>query len=189
MVVPAAPDWTNAKIFDPYWNGRADAALPLIRGRRVADIGCGAPQYLKSILSKHVEYRPADLTRWSADTEECDLQAGRFPARSLSKCDTAVVLGVLEYLTDVPAALRGLGLARSIVFSYRFKARNASDASRPMLQAALRSMGFRITGETMFADNTIIRAVRGWPAWGEILKARLARKKARWARRVRRFLG
>jgi hypothetical protein len=180
----APPDWTKPESFNPWWNGRADAALALITGRRIADIGCGAPQYLRSILPEGVEYLPADLTVWTPDTEECDLGAGRFPERALARCDTVVVLGVLEYLTDVPAALRGLSAAPAIVFSYRFGARNASDATLRDLRHVLRAMGFRITRRTRFQSNTIIRAVRGWSMWGEILRSRLDKRR----RRIRKAL-
>lgn len=76
----------------------------------VCDIGCGAPQDVRSLLPRNIRYLPADLHCWTADTEYCDLEKKIFPEKSLAACDTALMLGVIEYMQDAAGVFAGLAL-------------------------------------------------------------------------------
>ncbi len=113
----------NARWFDPdsyntMWNGRAEAAAALQNGARwVCDIGCGM-QALKAFL-KDAIYLPADLNRWTDDTETCDLNAGIYPERALKRAELCYLLGVVEYLYHPEKAIGHIALkADRLVVTY-----------------------------------------------------------------------
>ncbi len=95
-------DWSDPKNYLPSWDNRAAEAAKFIPERsRVLDIGCGR-MAVRGFLPPGCSYIPADLTRWTEDTIQVDLNAGQFPEGTY---DVIVMLGVLEYLNDVPAVL------------------------------------------------------------------------------------
>ena len=65
----------------------------------VCDLGCG-PQFLRRHLGQGIVYLPADLIQWTPDTEVCDVNAGHLPVRSLTLCDTCVMMGVIGRIRD-----------------------------------------------------------------------------------------
>ena len=115
-------DWSDRRVFqDRYWKWarRARVVARLCRDDHwVCDIGCGM-QPLRWFLPKGSIYLPADLVRWSEDTEFCDLNAGRLPLCSLTLCDVAVMIGLVEYIEDLESLLSQLSdYAEFIAFTY-----------------------------------------------------------------------
>jgi hypothetical protein len=113
--------WFEADSFHQSWDNRAREAARLLRRdeRTVCEIGCGARQALRSLLPNGSIYRPADLNKWSDDTEVCDLNAGQLPESSLLEADACFLLGVAEYINDVPKLLRDIhDRVPSLIVSY-----------------------------------------------------------------------
>lgn len=103
--------WLDPKSYSPHWTPRAVKAVAMLENAfAVCDIGCGAPQDVRSILPDDIRYLPADLKQWTSDTEICDLNAGIFPEKSLSACDYVLMLGVIEYIFDPAKVFSGLSL-------------------------------------------------------------------------------
>lgn len=113
-------DWHDPSIYKQHWATRAPRVIPLLASSRVVcDIGCGAPQTLRTLLPKTVKYLPADLKQWTPDTELCDLNAGLFPEAALAAADTCVILGVFEYLNEPEKVLSEIAKrCPRLVFSY-----------------------------------------------------------------------
>ncbi len=101
--------WKNsAELANPLWTSRsARAARFIAPGSRVLDIGCGA-MTLERHLPDGCVYLPADLFARDERTRLIDLGRRRYPEGT--NADLAVLLGVLEYLTDgdLEALLRWL---------------------------------------------------------------------------------
>ncbi|WP_428487096.1 methyltransferase domain-containing protein [Rhodopila sp.] len=111
--------WEDATSYERFWSDRSAAAAKLCRsGQWVCDIGCGM-QGLKAMLPAGCTYLPADLRRWEPVVETCDLNAGRLPERHLVRCDVVILLGVIEYIYDLPRLLAALARrAETVVVSY-----------------------------------------------------------------------
>jgi hypothetical protein len=126
--------WLESASFKSNWNKRAPFAAALCADSRcVCDIGCGT-QALRSLLPSAVRYLPADITQRTEDTILCDLNQRVLPEKYLLEADTVTMLGVLEYLFDVPWVLRSLRpFINTIVTSY-----NPSD----MIQSGRRERGW-----------------------------------------------
>lgn len=111
--------WESATSYEVFWAHRAAAAARLFRaGEWICDIGCGE-QRLRAMLPAGCVYLPADLRQWDAAVEPCDLNAGILPKRHLARCDVAALLGVIEYIYDLPRLFDSLGRwAETMVISY-----------------------------------------------------------------------
>jgi hypothetical protein len=77
------------------------AARVIPPGATVLDLGCGA-MALRQYLPPGCQYHPADLVSRGPDAQVVDLNKGEFPVGSF---DWIVMLGVIEYVFDVPAVL------------------------------------------------------------------------------------
>jgi Methyltransferase domain len=104
------------------WSGRAARAARMLHGfSSVCDIGCGPYQLLRYLLPSQVAYYPCDMTAWAPNLEICDLNTGRLP-ESLSSCDVAVMLGVVEYLTHPEKTFREIARTEaSLLVTYNPK--------------------------------------------------------------------
>lgn len=111
--------WMDETQYDAGWQARAGRAVELARDSRwFCDIGCG-PEVLRGLLPRGSVYLPADLRRWTPDTAEIEINAGRLPVTYLELSDTCFLLGVLEYLLDVERFVRALpSRVDRVVFSY-----------------------------------------------------------------------
>ena len=165
-----AARWTDPDSYLPFWDSRAVAVGPLLRGRRwVCDIGCGR-QALRAQLEPGTRYLPADLRGWTADTETCELNQGRLPRRALLRCDVAVMLGVLEYIVDPALLLTRLHRhAEHLLLTYclpelwevdraGFGWVNALRAEE--LQALLTGAGYTVTATSRFEDRQLVVQAR-----------------------------
>ena len=141
--------WSQSTSFKSNWNKRAPFAAALCAdGRCVCDIGCGM-QTLRSLLPKGIKYLPADITKRTEDTAICDLNQRILPEQYLLDADTVTLLGVLEYLFDVPWVLRSLHpFIKTLVASY-----NPSD----MIPSGRRERGW----VNDFTLDELVRMIHG----------------------------
>jgi hypothetical protein len=100
--------WSKIDSFKQNWDTRAPFAAALCADSKVVcDIGCGR-QALRRLLPLHIVYRPADLVQRSDDTAICDFNKKQLPESYLIEADTVTLLGVLEYIYDVPWVLNSV---------------------------------------------------------------------------------
>ncbi|ETB33475.1 MULTISPECIES: class I SAM-dependent methyltransferase [Mycobacterium avium complex (MAC)] len=92
--------WLDPTSYDDSWECRTERAAQLVSaGHRVIEFGAGTRK-LERYLDPSCTYVPSDLTDRGPGTIVCDLNSRPLP--TLPDYDTAVLLGVLEYLRDVP---------------------------------------------------------------------------------------
>lgn len=158
--------WTDRDSYLPFWDARSAAIGPLLKDRDwVCDIGCGA-QALYKQLAPGTRYLPADIRAWTEDTETCELNEGRLPLRSLSRCDVAVMLGVLEYIIDPATLLRNLhGYAEHLLLTYCVPELWTADRagygwvnalSEVDLRTLLADAGYTVVATSVFDDRQLI---------------------------------
>ncbi len=100
---------------DVRWNKRTQlAAQWLGAATSVVDIGCGV-MALRDYLPPDTAYQPVDIVSRSPDTIVIDFDRQPLP---LFTGKAAAVLGVLEYLDDVPGFLRQLRQFDHVIVSY-----------------------------------------------------------------------
>ncbi|MBM3528291.1 MAG: class I SAM-dependent methyltransferase [Alphaproteobacteria bacterium] len=114
-----AARWSNPASLETAWDARAEFAAQFVpAGSRVLDLGCGR-MALQRFLPLGCDYQPCDLVRRDDRTIECDFNAGEFPADAAADADLIVLLGVLEYISDLDrffAQIQRSG--RPVILSY-----------------------------------------------------------------------
>lgn len=139
--------WSRETSYNVSWEDRAVLAAGLIAsGSSVLDVGCGRMQ-LRKHLPEGCTYTPADLTKWTPETIQVDLNRGEFPPGSF---DYATILGVLEYLPRAGVTLENAKRGcQQLIVSYchpnagRFgAARNSYSVSE--FDELLRSSGWSV---------------------------------------------
>ena len=97
---------------------RSAAAAELRRGATfICDLGCGKRK-LEEMLPGAI-YLPADVEQWTPAVELCDFNSHAYPEKHLAISELTYVLGVLEYLRDVPTFLSNLAVrTERVVLSY-----------------------------------------------------------------------
>ena len=97
--------WSEPENLKMTWAKRAEAAARLIPpGSRLLDIGCGAMD-VERFLDSSTTYLPADIVLRDDRTLLCDLNGGELPK---IEADFISLLGVLEYVHDLPALFAAL---------------------------------------------------------------------------------
>ena len=97
--------WARPGSLESWWEPRtALLAAMLPSGSRVLEFGAGNGQ-LARYLDSSCTYTPSDLVDRGPGTLVCDLNARPLPQLPAGTFDVAVMLGVLEYLRDVPGLL------------------------------------------------------------------------------------
>jgi hypothetical protein len=96
---------------DRGWHERAEACAEMLAeflpaSASVADIGCGDRKLKEVFVARGARWRYTgfDLLPQSAEVLQFDVRRDRLPGAF----DAAVMLGVTEYIEDIPAALRRL---------------------------------------------------------------------------------
>ncbi len=157
--------WLDVRQLEQAWDQRASVAADLIpAGASVLDLGCGR-MALERLLPPACTYVPCDLVARDPRTLVCDFNAGQFPEAASATHIT--VLGVLEYIYDLPAFLRRLrACGRPAVLSY-----NPTDFTRHLnrtslgwvnhlslgeLERALEEAGLSITLRLMIDQSQIL---------------------------------
>lgn len=159
---PQPPASFNLQSQDKHaWLDRAEKCAELLatfsEGRpgtvRLSDLGCG-DQKLKRALAQRgldVEYRGYDLMPQSAEVEAVDLE------RSLPQtpADIAVVLGVIEYLSDPGAFFKRLAShARAAIISH------VTRSGAKYSKRDLKKLGWR--NHLSAAEVEVLLAGAGW---------------------------
>lgn len=113
--------WGVAENFDAEWDGRAELASGFLSGNEkwFCDLGCGPRPGIRRFLPQGAVYIGADMARWSDETRHCDLNRLELPEDAVLASDVCFMLGVLEYVFDVEAALQSLSkICETLVLSY-----------------------------------------------------------------------
>lgn len=120
--------WADAANLASLVDERAQAAAGLLPGQGcVLDLGAGLMRVRKH-LAQGVDYQPADLVPWSAETLAVDLNQDQFPQGHFA---AILLLEVLEFLHEpekILAACRRSG--DSLVMTYRLRAGEAVQERR-----------------------------------------------------------
>lgn len=111
--------WANPKQLEPAWNARAQftaGAIPA--GSRVIDLGCGA-MALEGFLPAGCSYQPVDVVARDERTIVCDFNRGDFPQAAIAAADQITMLGVAEYIFNLPGLLMRLArCGKPMLLSY-----------------------------------------------------------------------
>ncbi len=98
--------WSNPQNLDPTWRPRAHFVAGFVPPRvSLLDLGCGAMD-IESFLPKETTYIPCDLVPRDDRTLVCDFNTEGIP--QVPGVGMVTVLGVLEYIQDVPKFIRSL---------------------------------------------------------------------------------
>src|SRR5690349_4690958 len=119
--------WSDPRSIYASWESRTEMAAALVpNGSRVIEFGA-ARRVLEKFLHPSCTYTASDLVDRGPGTIVCDLNVRPLPDLGADAYDVAVIMGVLEYVRDVPSMLdwltRHVGLC---VLSYACTKANAN---------------------------------------------------------------
>lgn len=160
--------WADPANLSAAWDGRAArVAAHIPRGTHVLDVGAGA-MALRRFLDTSVRYTPADIVAREPGCLVADLNQGQFPA---GRFDYVTMLGVLEYLHDLPGVLRrARAAAPRAIFTYSLYAGGERDGRRALgwfndftateLSALLAEAGWQVSSVEAIENNQILLMCR-----------------------------
>ncbi len=97
--------WSDHSNFEASWKPRTSRAAELVPSRsRVIEFGAGN-RNLEQALDPSCTYTPSDIVDRGPGTLVCNLNERPLPDLGADVYDVAAILGVLEYLRDVPSVL------------------------------------------------------------------------------------
>jgi hypothetical protein len=97
--------WADSRSLDESWEPRTRKAAALVPNRsRVIEFGAGN-RILERYLDPSCTYVASDIVDRGPGTIVCDLNRRPLPELGAGVFDVAVLMGVLEYLRDVPSVL------------------------------------------------------------------------------------
>lgn len=158
--------WSDTDGLSPRWNNRAKFAAQFLRtGLSIVDIGCGA-MAVESIFSAS-SYVPCDVIQRDDRTKVIDLNAETIPGEWLAGADVVVMLGVLEYIADIPSVLRSVfDAGKPIITSYHPTNRNPNSEDRSHtwissctledFEGIITECGFLIQWRYAYSNNEMI---------------------------------
>lgn len=119
--------WGQEDSYPQWWSKRAEIAAAYTQeGDSLLELGVGAGDYRRLVNGK-VFYTGLDLNPLSEDVIQCDLEKDHLPEGNF---DTVVILGVLEYLSDVPRIIEEVSkITRKVIFSYCVPAGKSEEIS------------------------------------------------------------
>lgn len=111
--------WADTRNIYASWESRTQRAAALVpKGSRVIEFGAGN-RTLERHLDKSCTYTPSDIVARGPETIICDLNLRPLPDLGVGAYDVAVLMGVLEYIRDMPSVLDWLTeLVPTCVLSY-----------------------------------------------------------------------
>lgn len=111
--------WSDPNSLQESWDGRAETVAQFIAdGQTVLDIGCGK-MALERFIPSNCQYIPADLVKRDDRTVLCNLNNREFPFEAASRADIISLLGVIEYVVDLPRFFGNLRqTGKSVVVTY-----------------------------------------------------------------------
>jgi len=97
--------WADTRNLYSSWEPRTERAAALVpNNSRVIEFGAGN-RVLERYLDPSCRYVPSDIVDRGPGTIVCDLNQRPLPDLGPGVYDVAVIMGVLEYLRDVPSLL------------------------------------------------------------------------------------
>lgn len=110
--------WGDMSSLQREWSERARFAARFIApGQVILDLGCGAMDLER--FANAADYLPLDLAARDARTRIADLNSVPIPADLLQQADLVTLLGVVEYLDNVPGLFRQIAAAgKPLLFTY-----------------------------------------------------------------------
>lgn len=97
--------WEDPRSFYAAWEPRTELVAGLVPyNSRVIEFGA-AKRLLEKYLDPSCTYVPSDIVDRGPGTIVCDLNQRPLPDLGADVYDVAVIIGVLEYIRDVPAVL------------------------------------------------------------------------------------
>ena len=97
--------WSNPKSLHARWEPRTRMVAALIPDHsRVIEFGAGN-RLLEKYLDPSCTYTPSDMVDRGPGTIVCDLNEHPLPDLGVGNYDVAVLIGVIEYVRDIPALL------------------------------------------------------------------------------------
>src|SRR5205823_4537865 len=97
--------WTNPRSIYASWETRTQLAATLVPNQsRVVEFGA-ATRALERYLDPSCTYAASDLVDRGPGTIVCDLNARPLPDLGTDAYDVAVIMGVFEYVRDVPSVI------------------------------------------------------------------------------------
>ena len=97
--------WSDPRNIYASWEPRTKMVAALVPDNsRVIEFGA-AKRLLEKYLDPSCTYQPSDVVDRGPGTLVCDLNERPLPDLGVDAYDVAVIIGVLEYVRDVPAVL------------------------------------------------------------------------------------
>ncbi|MFG1930768.1 class I SAM-dependent methyltransferase [Mycobacterium sp. NPDC048908] len=97
--------WADPRSIYASWESRTEMAAALVPNHsRVIEFGA-ATRVLERFLDPSCTYTASDLVDRGPGTIVCDLNERPLPELGADSYDVAVIMGVLEYVRDVPSVL------------------------------------------------------------------------------------
>jgi methyltransferase family protein len=97
--------WADPRSLEAWWEPRTKSAAALVPNHsRVIEFGAGN-RILERYLDPSCTYVASDIVDRGPGTIVCDLNERPLPDLGASVYDVAVLMGVLEYIRDVPSVL------------------------------------------------------------------------------------
>ena len=111
--------WADTRNIFASWQSRTQRAAALVpQNSRVIEFGAGN-RTLERHLDQSCTYTPSDIVDRGPGTIICDLNLRPLPDLGVGGYDVAVLMGVLEYMRDMPSVLDWLTeLVPTCVLSY-----------------------------------------------------------------------
>ncbi|WP_292976089.1 class I SAM-dependent methyltransferase [Mycobacterium sp.] len=111
--------WADSRNIFASWESRSQRAAALVPvDSRVIEFGAGNRVFERH-LDRSCTYTPSDIVDRGPGTIVCDLNLRPLPDLGADAYDVAVLMGVLEYMRDLPTTLDWLtGLVPNLVLSY-----------------------------------------------------------------------
>jgi hypothetical protein len=101
--------WADTGNILASWESRTQRAAALVpKHTRVIEFGAGN-RVLERYLDRSCTYVPSDIVDRGPATIVCDLNRRPLPDLSVGAYDVAVLMGVLEYMRDMPSVLDWFG--------------------------------------------------------------------------------
>jgi len=97
--------WEDPRSFYAAWEPRTKLVAALVpNNSRVIEFGA-AQRHLEKYLDPSCTYVPSDIVDRGPGTVVCDLNQRPLPDLGADAYDVAVIIGVLEYIRDLPSML------------------------------------------------------------------------------------
>lgn len=111
--------WADTRNIFVSWESRTQRAAALVpKDSRVIEFGAGN-RTLERHLDQSCTYTPSDIVDRGPGTMICDLNLRPLPNLGVDAYDVAVLMGVLEYMRDMPSVIDWLTeLVPTCVLSY-----------------------------------------------------------------------